>query len=399
MHRHNSNPRAIRRERRIQAYRGFSPWHVPLISWHMCHPSRCTGATARAGDTTHTRGMCAAGVPRWCHAGDRVLARFRPASYLQLARCGTEVFLGYMSMKRSRHLQNLRSAQAPSTVDGRPADGTRAHGMGYGDTAVLRPSPATSSMWNAEAEKTLSLDEPGGLVLPAGPPMADWDRYELLDLLGMGGMGAVYRARDRRLDRILAIKFLLCADPNLTLRFLREAHAQARIDHPNICRVYEVGEVSGRAYIALSSSMASRSITRPRRCRSTRRSPLMRDVAAAVHEAHRLGIVHRDLKPANVMVERTEGGCWFTVVAHSGSGSAALLAKALVHAEKAIALDIQLADAKLTAAEVCLQLAMAQPSRAVVDRGIAYMDQALALNPRLPKAQNVRAALLQLRAP
>ena len=67
--------------------------------------------------------------------------------------------------------------------------------------------------------------------------------------------------------------------------------------------------------------------------------------------------------------------------------------------ERAVALNGQLADAKLTAAEVCLQTAMAQPSRAVVDRGISYVDQALALNPRLPKAQNVRAALLRLRPP
>src|ERR1700749_1639737 len=77
-----------------------------------------------------------------------------------------------------------------------------------------------------------------------GPPVSSWDRYEVLDLLGKGGMGSGYRARDRRLDRPLAIKFLLGADPNLTLRFLREARAQAQIDHPNVCRVYEVGEVS-----------------------------------------------------------------------------------------------------------------------------------------------------------
>ncbi len=161
------------------------------------------------------------------------------------------------------------------------------------------------------------------MLSAGGPPVAHWDRYELLDLLGMGGMGAVYKARDRRLDRTLAIKFLRCVDPNLTLRFLREARAQARIDHPNICRVYEVGEVSGRAYIALQFVDGEPLHHVASRMSLDEKIAVMRDVAAAVHEAHRLGIVHRDLKPANVMVERTEGGCWFPVVMDFGLASEA----------------------------------------------------------------------------
>ncbi len=152
----------------------------------------------------------------------------------------------------------------------------------------------------------------------AGPPVATWDRYELLDLLGKGGMGSVYRARDRRLDRTLAIKFLLGADPNLTLRFLREARAQARIDHPNVCRVYEVGEVSGRAYIALQLINGEPLHKAAARMSLDEKIAVMRDVAVAVQEAHRLGIVHRDLKPANIMVERTDDGRWFPVVMDFG---------------------------------------------------------------------------------
>jgi len=145
-----------------------------------------------------------------------------------------------------------------------------------------------------------------------------WDRYEVLDLLGKGGMGSVYRARDRRLDRTLAIKLLLGADPNLTLRFLREARAQARIDHPNVCRVYEVGEVSGRAYIALQLIHGEPLHKAAARMSLDEKIAVMRDVAVAVQEAHRLGIVHRDLKPANVMVERTEDGRVFPVVMDFG---------------------------------------------------------------------------------
>ena len=158
---------------------------------------------------------------------------------------------------------------------------------------------------------------PGAPAAPA-PPIASWERYELLDLLGQGGMGSVYRARDRRLGRTLAIKFLLGADPSLALRFLREARAQARIDHPNVCRIYEVGEVHGRPYIALQLIDGESLHKAAARMSLDEKIAVMRDVALAIHEAHRLGIVHRDIKPANVMVERTESGRWLPIVMDFG---------------------------------------------------------------------------------
>src|SRR5262245_61102426 len=91
----------------------------------------------------------------------------------------------------------------------------------------------------------------------AGPPSLDafpvphWERYEPLGFLGRGGMGSVYRARDRRLGRVVALKFIRGVDPDATMRFVQEARAQARIDHPNVCKVFEVGEVDGKAYIAM----------------------------------------------------------------------------------------------------------------------------------------------------
>src|SRR3954467_3256591 len=69
-----------------------------------------------------------------------------------------------------------------------------------------------------------------------GFPVPSWDRYEFIELLGRGGMGEVYKARDKRLGRIVALKFILGSDPDLVMRFLQEARAQARIDHPNICK-------------------------------------------------------------------------------------------------------------------------------------------------------------------
>ena len=91
---------------------------------------------------------------------------------------------------------------------------------------------------------------PGGSV-GKGFPVHNWERYEFIRLLGRGGMGAVYMARDRRLGRIVALKFLRTEDPGMVQRFQQEARAQARIDHPLICKVFEVGEVEGKAYIAM----------------------------------------------------------------------------------------------------------------------------------------------------
>jgi len=155
---------------------------------------------------------------------------------------------------------------------------------------------------------------------PAPSPLvpSELDQYDLGELLGKGGMGVVYKARDRRLDRTVAIKLIHGADPNLTIRLLREARAQARIDHPNICRVYEVGEVQGRAYIALQY-IAGQPLGRAAAQMSLdEKVTVLRDVAIAMQEAHRLGVIHRDLKPANILVERAEDGRWIPIVMDFG---------------------------------------------------------------------------------
>ena len=152
-------------------------------------------------------------------------------------------------------------------------------------------------------DDTLPAEKP----TEAGPPES-WDRYELGDRLGEGGMGVVYKARDRRLDRVVAIKFIRGGNPTLTMRLLQEARAQARIDHPGVCRVHEVGEVGGRAYIALQFVDGEPLGRAAARMPLDEKIAVVRDVCLAVHEAHRLGIVHRDLKPSNVLVGLTESG-------------------------------------------------------------------------------------------
>jgi serine/threonine-protein kinase len=173
----------------------------------------------------------------------------------------------------------------------------------------------------AEIEGVDTMSDEGAVAaapLASEPPVTGWDRYELLDLLGHGGMGAVYKARDRRLGRIVAIKLILGADPGLAIRLAREARAQARIDHPHVCRVHEVGEVDGRPYIALQFIAGEPLRTAAARMTLDQKIAVMRDVAEAIQEAHRLGIVHRDITPANVLIELTEDGRWFPVVVDFG---------------------------------------------------------------------------------
>ena len=133
--------------------------------------------------------------------------------------------------------------------------------------------------------------------------------YEIVEALGAGGMGEVYRARDSRLDRFVAIKVLsprLDATPELLERFRREARAVAALSHPNICTIYDVGggDANGPAYFAMELLEGE---TLDRRLR---RGPLpLTDVvrvgealADALDAAHAKGIVHRDIKPANIML-------------------------------------------------------------------------------------------------
>lgn len=134
-----------------------------------------------------------------------------------------------------------------------------------------------------------------------------WGRFENLVLLGEGGMGRIFRATDPRLRREVALKLLRREDPELVQRFLQEAQLQARVDHPNVCRVYEVGEWRGQPYIAMQFL---RGETLQRAAPGMPLEALLRhmiEVCEGVHAAHRVGLVHRDLKPPNLMIDHPEG--------------------------------------------------------------------------------------------
>jgi len=134
--------------------------------------------------------------------------------------------------------------------------------------------------------------------------------YEILSAAGAGGMGEVYRARDTRLERTVAIKVLpeqFSQNPDLKQRFDREAKAISSLNHPNICTLYDVGHQDGIDYLVMEylegESLAARLLRGPLPIEQTLKTGC--EIAEALEKAHRQGIVHRDLKPGNVMLTKS----------------------------------------------------------------------------------------------
>jgi len=137
--------------------------------------------------------------------------------------------------------------------------------------------------------------------------------YEILSELGRGGMGVVYKARQKSLNRLVALKVILGAGhagSDQLSRFRAEATTAAQLQHPNIVQVFEIGEHDGQPFFSLElvegGSLADRLKGEPQPPRDA--AELVRTLALAVHHAHERGVVHRDLKPANILLQKDEGG-------------------------------------------------------------------------------------------
>src|SRR6185436_4685814 len=139
-------------------------------------------------------------------------------------------------------------------------------------------------------------------------------RYRVLEVIGRGGMGVVYRVEHLRMGKIAAMKVLhrdLAHDPEIVQRFEREAAAISKLHHPHTVQVFDFGNAQGALYLIMEYVRGldlAHIINRDGPIPWTRCAPLLAQICSALQEAHELGIVHRDLKPENVLITRTTGG-------------------------------------------------------------------------------------------
>ncbi len=159
------------------------------------------------------------------------------------------------------------------------------------------------------------LTASAGAAAPADPPANPRDlaprfpQLEILDVLGRGGMGVVYKARQPRLDRLVALKILpasLAATPGFAERFEREARALARLNHPNIVAVYDFGQADGLFFLLMEYVDGSnlRQLIEAKAVAPTQALAIVPKICEALQFAHDEGILHRDIKPENILIDR-----------------------------------------------------------------------------------------------
>lgn len=177
-----------------------------------------------------------------------------------------------------------------------------AGGSGVTDTVEFPSAGSTFAGMQAPESDALEAEREG--------TGKRFGRYLIVDQLGQGAMGVVYLARDTRLDRPVALKLPRfsagAVESGMRTRFYREARAAATIDHPNICPVYDIGEVKGQDFIAMAyvagPTLEAMSECGPLDAREA--CQILHDIALALEECHQQGVIHRDIKPSNIVVNQ-----------------------------------------------------------------------------------------------
>ncbi len=169
---------------------------------------------------------------------------------------------------------------------------------------------AMSSLADTRQRETAALDPRPSAAVPTPAELARYfPHLEILELLGKGGMGVVYKARQPKLDRLVALKILpldSAQDPAFAERFTREARALAMLSHPNIVAVYDFGEVDGLYYFLMEyvDGLNLRQILRSRHLQPDDALKLVPQICDALQYAHDEGVVHRDIKPENILLDK-----------------------------------------------------------------------------------------------
>jgi serine/threonine-protein kinase len=171
-----------------------------------------------------------------------------------------------------------------------------------------------AEMRNTQVYPAAPGDSRSPLITPSPYPPADFGPYELIEEIGRGGMGVVYKAHQRQLDRMVAVKMILgshLANPEQVARFYAEARAAARLQDPRVVAIHDVGQIHGQHFFAMEYMPG------PSLAQMVRSGPIDPEVAAryvmevarAVGRLHRRGVVHRDLKPSNILLDAQGQPC------------------------------------------------------------------------------------------